>query len=128
MPPVAIAHVSDPRSISESIKMITKASLYTFIYGTRVGNAPPPPYLKFRSSSAFIISTIVIAIFTVSILESCGSNVENLTRAGHIPLFYGSACPALCFHGQSRHSGKGFAEMDVCVSECVWSYSCSGSS
>lgn len=49
--------------------MFTKAGLYTFIYGTRIDNADPPPFLKFRSSSSFIIATITIAVFTVRIVH-----------------------------------------------------------
>jgi len=48
--------------------MITRAGLYTFIYGERVGDAAAPPFLKFRSSNALIIATIAIAVFTVGIL------------------------------------------------------------
>lgn len=47
--------------------MVTKAGLYTFIYGTRIDQADPPPLLRFRSSSSFIIATIVIAVYTVRI-------------------------------------------------------------
>ncbi|TVY46939.1 putative MFS-type transporter [Lachnellula occidentalis] len=50
--------------------MITKAGLYTFIYGERVGDAAAPPFLKFRSSNALIIATIAIAVFTDIFLYS----------------------------------------------------------
>lgn len=46
-------------------KMFTKAGLYTFIYGERLGDAPAPPFLKFRSSKAFITATVALAVFTV---------------------------------------------------------------
>jgi len=49
--------------------MISKAGFYTFIYGTRVENAEAPLLLKFRSSNAFIVTTIVIAVFTVRLLS-----------------------------------------------------------
>lgn len=41
--------------------MFTKAGFYTFVYGTRVGDAKAPPFLKQRSSSLFIILTIALA-------------------------------------------------------------------
>ncbi|KAG9235842.1 MFS transporter-like protein [Amylocarpus encephaloides] len=50
--------------------MFTKAGLYTFIYGERVENAEAPPFLKFRSSKAFITATIAIAVFTDIFLYS----------------------------------------------------------
>lgn len=50
--------------------MFTKDGFYTFIYGTRVGNAPPPPFLSLRSSKTFIMATIVIAVFTDIFLYS----------------------------------------------------------
>jgi len=59
--------------------MPTKDGFYTFIYGTRVGNAPPPPFLAFRSSKAFIIATVVIAAFTVLFSDEILSN-QRLTK------------------------------------------------
>ncbi|KAF4637722.1 hypothetical protein G7Y89_g342 [Cudoniella acicularis] len=50
--------------------MFTKADFYTFIYGERVSDAPAPLFLKFRSSNAFIIATIAIAVFTDIFLYS----------------------------------------------------------
>lgn len=47
--------------------MVSRAGLYTFIYGTRIDDADPPPLLRLRASSSFIIATIVIAVFTVRI-------------------------------------------------------------
>jgi len=44
--------------------MSTTDVLWTFLLGKRIGNAPPPMFLKFRSSEIFILSTIVIAVFT----------------------------------------------------------------
>jgi hypothetical protein len=49
--------------------MFTKAGFFTFVYGTRVGDADAPPFLKLRSSNYFIILTIALAIFTVSVLS-----------------------------------------------------------
>ncbi|CZS89272.1 related to vesicular amine transporter [Rhynchosporium agropyri] len=50
--------------------MFSADGLRTFVYGTRVGNAGPPPFLKIRSSKAFITGTIAIAIFTDIFLYS----------------------------------------------------------
>ncbi len=50
--------------------MFTKDDLYTFVYGTRIGNAKAPPLLKFRSSKTFIVSTVTLAIFTDIFLYS----------------------------------------------------------
>jgi hypothetical protein len=50
--------------------MFSKDSIYTFVYGTRIGNSKPPPFLSFRSSSFFIIGTISLAIFTDIFLYS----------------------------------------------------------
>lgn len=78
--------------------MVSMAGISSFIFGTRVRDAPPPLWLGFRSSNGFIISTIVIAIFTV-----CAPHV-NLYRCfhsaayilGYVPLFRGCACPPFC--------------------------------
>jgi hypothetical protein len=45
--------------------MVSKNGFYTFVYGTRIGDADPPAFLKTRSSNSFIVATIAIAIFTV---------------------------------------------------------------
>ncbi|RDW79861.1 MFS transporter-like protein [Coleophoma cylindrospora] len=50
--------------------MFTKDGIYTFIHGTRIGNAAAPPFLKFRSSHSFIIGTIATAVFTDIFLYS----------------------------------------------------------
>jgi hypothetical protein len=47
--------------------MFNKVALSTFISGLRVQDAGPPLFLKFRSSNAFIVATVVIAVFTVGI-------------------------------------------------------------
>lgn len=47
--------------------MFDKVALYTFISGLRVQDAGPPLLLRFRSSNAFIVATVVIAVFTVGI-------------------------------------------------------------
>jgi hypothetical protein len=56
--------------------MFTKAGFYTFLYGTRIGDADAPPFLKFRSSSSFIIATIIIAVFTVRISNSLNLEIK----------------------------------------------------
>ncbi|KAG0651243.1 putative MFS-type transporter [Hyphodiscus hymeniophilus] len=61
--------------------MFSKAGLSIFVYGTRIGNAPPPPFLRFRSSNYFIIGTISLAVFT---------------SLGHISLFFGSSSLTFC--------------------------------
>ncbi|KAL3424545.1 vesicular amine transporter [Phlyctema vagabunda] len=50
--------------------MFTRATLQTFVYGTRINNAAAPTWLRFRSSNSFIISTIAIAVFTDIFLYS----------------------------------------------------------
>ncbi|KAL2070568.1 hypothetical protein VTL71DRAFT_13594 [Oculimacula yallundae] len=50
--------------------MFSSDGLHTFVYGTRVGNAGPPPFLKIRSSKAFITGTVAIAVFTDIFLYS----------------------------------------------------------
>ncbi|KAK0119798.1 hypothetical protein ONS95_011230 [Cadophora gregata] len=50
--------------------MLTADGFSTFVYGTRVGNAGPPPFLKVRSSKAFITCTVAIAVFTDIFLYS----------------------------------------------------------
>jgi hypothetical protein len=47
--------------------MFNKVALFTLISGLRVQDAGPPPFLRFRSSNAFIVATVVIAVFTVGI-------------------------------------------------------------
>lgn len=81
--------------------MLTKAGVYTFFLGTRVGDAAAPPFLKFRSSSAFIIATISLAIFTVSLYTS-KRLASVLTYLGYISLLGRCACIAICLDGQSR--------------------------
>ena len=80
--------------------MITKAGLYTFIYGERIGDAKAPPFLKFRSSNALIIATIAIAVFTVRIALMF---LDKLSRKiGYLPLLVGSSCIAICLDGPGR--------------------------
>ncbi|KAH9220170.1 MFS transporter-like protein [Leptodontidium sp. 2 PMI_412] len=50
--------------------MVTADGFRTFVYGTRVGNTGPPPFLKIRSSKAFITCTVAIAVFTDIFLYS----------------------------------------------------------
>jgi MFS family permease len=50
--------------------MFSKDGFYTFLYGQKVGNSKAPPFLNLRSSNAFIITTISIAIFTDIFLYS----------------------------------------------------------
>ncbi|CZR63450.1 related to vesicular amine transporter [Phialocephala subalpina] len=50
--------------------MFSKNDIYTFIYGTRIGNADAPAILTFRSSNSFIVATIAIAVFTDIFLYS----------------------------------------------------------
>jgi MFS family permease len=38
--------------------------LISFLVGRRIGNSPPPRFLKFRSSKGFILTTICLAVFT----------------------------------------------------------------
>ena len=68
--------------------MITRAGLYTFIYGTRINDADPPPLLRLRSSSSFIIATIVIAVFTVRIMRNSLRYwpVPYVNNIGYLPL------------------------------------------
>jgi hypothetical protein len=55
------------RSYSNSVIMFSTANLYSFFNGRRVGNAKAPHLLKLRSSNAFIITTIALAVFTVCV-------------------------------------------------------------
>jgi MFS family permease len=50
--------------------MFCKDDFYTFLYGQKVGNSEAPLFLNIRSSNAFIITTISIAIFTDIFLYS----------------------------------------------------------
>ncbi|KAG4443199.1 hypothetical protein IFR05_001341 [Cadophora sp. M221] len=50
--------------------MLTADGFHTFVYGTRVGSAGPPPFLKIRSSKTFITCTVAIAVFTDIFLYS----------------------------------------------------------
>ncbi|KAE8442556.1 hypothetical protein EG329_003043, partial [Mollisiaceae sp. DMI_Dod_QoI] len=50
--------------------MFSKNDFYTFVYGTRIGDANAPPFLKLRSSNSFIVATIAIAVFTDIFLYS----------------------------------------------------------
>jgi hypothetical protein len=47
--------------------MFNKVALSTLICGLRVQDAGPLPFLRFRSSNAFIVTTVVIAVFTVGV-------------------------------------------------------------
>ncbi len=50
--------------------MLSKDGFYTFFYGQKVGNSDAPFLLNIRSSNAFIITTISIAVFTDIFLYS----------------------------------------------------------
>ena len=50
--------------------MSSKDGFYTFLYGQKVGNSDAPFLLNIRSSNAFIITTIAIAVFTDIFLYS----------------------------------------------------------
>jgi MFS family permease len=50
--------------------MFSKDDFYTFLYGEKVGNSQAPLFLNIRSSNAFIITTISIAVFTDIFLYS----------------------------------------------------------
>jgi hypothetical protein len=80
--------------------MFTKAGLYTFIYGERVGDAKAPPLLKFRSSNALIIATIAIAVFTVRIALLFLDNFSP--KIGYFPLLVGSSRLTFCLDGPGR--------------------------
>jgi MFS family permease len=85
--------------------MFSKDGFYTFLYGQKVGNSEAPLFLGLRSSNAFIITTISIAIFTDIFLYSlvvpvlpfaltgrAGVNEEDLQRWTSIFLStYGAA-------------------------------------
>ena len=53
-----------------SFTMFSKDDFYTFVYGQKVGNSKAPLFLSIRSSNAFIISTISMAVFTDIFLYS----------------------------------------------------------
>jgi len=102
--------------------MFTKAGLYSFIYGKRIGNATAPAFLRLRSSNSFIIGTIAIAVFTVRrfyliLLEKTKSSHSS----GHLPLFIGGPCFAVRVDREGRRSGRRFAAMDIYIFECLWS-------
>ena len=50
--------------------MFSKDDFYTFLYGEKVGSSRAPLFLNIRSSNAFIITTISIAVFTDIFLYS----------------------------------------------------------
>lgn len=50
--------------------MWSKSDLQSFLHGTRTASAKRPVYLEFRSSKTFIITTVVVAVFTDVFLYS----------------------------------------------------------
>jgi hypothetical protein len=65
--PILFAFSYSPLQSAVSEIMFNKVALSTFISGLRIQDARPPPFLRFRSSNAFIVATVVIAVFTVGI-------------------------------------------------------------
>lgn len=82
--------------------MITSAGLYTFVYGTRIDDADPPPLLRFRSSNSFIIATVVIAVFTVSIILNffIVASVIYANNLGYLSLLVHCPCSSIRIDGQ----------------------------
>jgi MFS family permease len=62
--------------------MFSRDGFYTFLYGEKVGNSKPPLFLNIRSSNAFIITTISIAVFTDIFLYSLVVPVLPFTLTG----------------------------------------------
>ena len=59
-----------PLFLPRPFTMFSKDDFYTFVYGSKVGNSKAPLFLSIRSSNAFIISTISMAVFTDIFLYS----------------------------------------------------------
>jgi hypothetical protein len=102
--------------------MLTTAGLYTFIYGTRIDDADPPPLLRFRSSNSFIIATVVIAVFTVSaMLETLYLvYVTYANYLGYLSVLVHCACSSIRVDGQGPCPRGGCPEMDFRIFEFVW--------
>jgi len=75
--------------------MSTTEAIWTFVLGKRIGNAPPPMFLKFRSSETFIICTIMVAVFTVILIPSPNLD-QTLTKPGYVLVRNGGSNPT--FH------------------------------
>ena len=101
--------------------MFSKHGLYAFVHGKRIGDAKPPPFLRFRSSSFFIIGTISLAVFTVRIPQTLALVLILTSELGHLSLLAGSSRASIRFDGESRRRGEGCPEMDFYLSQCLWS-------